>query len=44
MNDEQPYNFGFSPNTLLVVPKNLRAIDPGTFSTYWNIEKWWFKQ
>lgn len=44
LNDEQPYNFGFSPNTLLVVPKNMRGIDPGTFSTYWNIEKWWYKQ
>lgn len=44
LNEEQPYNFGFSPNTLLVVPQNLRAIDPGTFSATWNIEKWWFKQ
>lgn len=44
VNEEQPYNFGFSPNTLLVTPQNLRAIDPGTFSATWNIEKWWFKQ
>lgn len=44
LNEEQPYNFGFSPNTLLVVPANLRAIDPATFGSTWNIEKWWFKQ
>lgn len=44
LNEEQPYMFGFSPNTLLVVPQSLRAIDPGTFSSTWNIEKWWFKQ
>ncbi len=44
LNDEQPYNFGFSPNTLLVAPQNLRGIDPGTFSATWNIEKWWFKK
>lgn len=44
LNEEQPYMFGFSPNTLLVVPQNLRAIDPGTFGSTWNLEKWWFKQ
>ena len=44
LNEEQPYMFGFSPNTLLVTPQNLRAIDPGTFSATWNLEKWWFKQ
>ena len=44
LNDEQPYNFGFSPNTLLVTPQSLRAIDPATFGSTWNIEKWWFKQ
>ncbi|HET8567753.1 MAG TPA: ABC transporter substrate-binding protein [Candidatus Limnocylindria bacterium] len=44
LNEEQPYNFGFSPNALLVVPKNMRAIDPGPFSTTYNIEKWWYKK
>jgi len=44
LNDEQPYNFGFSPNTIAVTPKNLRNFAADTFSTYWNIEKWWVKQ
>jgi peptide/nickel transport system substrate-binding protein len=42
LNEEQPYDFGFSPTTLLVAPKELRGIDPGTFATYGDIEKWWF--
>ena len=41
LNDEQPYAFGFSPTTLLVAPRELRGLDPGTFSTYADIEKWW---
>ncbi len=44
LNEDQPYNFGFSPNTLLATVKNLQGPDPGTFSEYWNIEKWWFKK
>src|SRR5438445_650324 len=44
LNDEQPYNFGFSDNRIAVTPKTMRNFDPGPFSTYWNIEKWWFKQ
>ena len=42
LNEEQPYDFGFSPTTLLVAPKNLRGLDPGTFATYGDIELWWF--
>src|SRR6266851_1043278 len=42
LNEEQPYDFGFSPTTLLVAPKDLRGLDPGTFATYADIEKWWF--
>ena len=42
LNEEQPYDFGFSPTTLLVAPKELRGLDPGTFATYGDIEKWWF--
>jgi peptide/nickel transport system substrate-binding protein len=42
LNEEQPYDFGFSPTTLLVAPKDLRGLDPGTFSSYSDIEKWWF--
>ena len=42
LNDEQPYDFGFAPTTLLVAPRDLRGLDPGTFSSYSDIEKWWF--
>jgi peptide/nickel transport system substrate-binding protein len=42
LNEEQPYEFGFSPTTLLVAARELRGIDPGTFATYADIEKWWF--
>ncbi|TMC34002.1 MAG: hypothetical protein E6J24_07900 [Chloroflexi bacterium] len=41
LNDEQPYDFGFSPTTLLVASRDLRGVDPGTFATYADIEKWW---
>jgi peptide/nickel transport system substrate-binding protein len=41
LNDEQPYDFGFAPTTLLVTPSGLRGLDPGTFATYNDIEKWW---
>lgn len=41
LNDEQPYDFGFAPTTLLVTPHDLRGLDPGTFATYNDIEKWW---
>jgi peptide/nickel transport system substrate-binding protein len=42
LNDEQPYEFGFSQFTLLTVPARLRGPQPGPFAVYWNIEKWWF--
>jgi peptide/nickel transport system substrate-binding protein len=42
LNEEQPYDFGFSPTTLLVAARGLRGLDPGTFATYADIEKWWF--
>ncbi|HZP96928.1 MAG TPA: ABC transporter substrate-binding protein [Candidatus Limnocylindria bacterium] len=41
LNDAQPYDFGFSPTTLLVATRALRGLDPGTFSTYGDIERWW---
>ena len=44
LNDEQPYNFGFSPNALLTTSANMRGADPATFGQIYNIEKWWFKQ
>ncbi len=42
LNEAQPYNFAFSPITLLVAPRALRGLDPGTFGVYSRIEKWWF--
>ena len=42
LNEEQPYDFGFAPTTLLVAPRDLRGLDPGTFAVYTDIEKWWF--
>jgi peptide/nickel transport system substrate-binding protein len=41
LNEEQPYDFGFAPTTLLVAPRDLRGLDPGTFAVYADIEKWW---
>jgi len=41
LNDEQPYDFGFAPTTLLVTSRELQGLDPGTFATYNDIEKWW---
>lgn len=41
LNDEQPYDFGFSPSVLLATTKDLHGFDPGTFGTYVGVEKWW---
>jgi len=41
LNDEQPYDFGFSPLTLLATTKDLHGFAPGTFGTYVDVEKWW---
>jgi peptide/nickel transport system substrate-binding protein len=45
LNEDQPYNFGFSGNTLLVANKHIQGIDPGSFSRFaqWNVNKWWVK-
>ncbi len=44
LNEDQPYDFGFSPKTLLVVPKSMREFDPGSFGTAWNVERWWYRR
>lgn len=46
LNEEQPYNFGFSQNRILVADTRIQGIDPGTYSPAgtWNIEKWWLKR
>lgn len=41
LNDAQPYLFAFSPITLLVAPRALHGLDPGTFGVYAHIERWW---
>ena len=41
LNEEQPYDFGFSPSVLLAATKDLHGFDPGTFGTYVDVEKWW---
>jgi peptide/nickel transport system substrate-binding protein len=46
LNEDQPYNFGYSNNTLLFVNKRLQGLDPGPFrrQSLWNVDKWWVKQ
>lgn len=44
LNEEQPYNFGFSEIALYVTPKNLQSFKPGPFGIRYNIHEWWFKQ
>jgi peptide/nickel transport system substrate-binding protein len=46
LNEDQPYNFGFSQNRILATDKRIRGIDPGSFNpdATWNVEKWWIKQ
>ena len=42
LNEEQPYNFGFSPNAIWVISDKMRGYDPGAFGHRWNIHKWWY--
>ena len=44
LNEEQPYDFGFSPSVLLAATKDLHGFDPGTFGTYVDVEKWWLRR
>ena len=46
LNEDQPYNFGFSQNRILATDKRIQGIVPGSFSpdATWNVEKWWIKQ
>lgn len=43
LSEDQPFNFSFSQNRILVTDRRLRGIEPGTFSpnATWNMEKWW---
>ncbi len=45
LNQDQPYNFGFSANTLLFVNKKFQGVAPGPYpnvqnSYLWNVEQW----
>ena len=44
LHEEQPYNFGFTLQRLIAVPRNLQGPDFGSYAQFHNIEKWWFKQ
>lgn len=48
LSKDQPYNFGFTANTLLFVNKKFQGVAPGPFpnvqnSYHWNVEQWWIK-
>ncbi len=44
LNRDVPYTFLFTDQSLFFADKKLQGFDPGTYSTTWNIEKWWFKK
>ena len=44
LNENQPYNFGYSNNVLAVSQKTLQSFDPGSFSTLYNVHQWWIKK
>ena len=44
LNDNQPYNFGYSNNTLAVSQKSLQNFNPASFSTLYNVHEWWIKK
>ena len=44
LNQDAPYTFLYSQDTLLFASKQLQNMDPSTYSSTWNVEKWWFKK
>ena len=44
LNENQPYNFGYSNNTLAVSQKSLQNFAPAPFQTVYNVEQWWIKK
>lgn len=44
LNENQPYNFGYSNNVLAVSQKTLQNFNPGSFSTLYNVHQWWVKK
>jgi hypothetical protein len=44
LNRDVPYTFLFTRDSLTYADKKLQNFDPNTYSTTWNVEKWWFKK
>jgi peptide/nickel transport system substrate-binding protein len=44
LNENQPYNFGYSNNVLAVAQKSLQNFAPASFSTIYNVHEWWIKK
>jgi len=44
LNENQPYNFGYSNNVLQVSQKSLQNFAPAPFQTVYNVEQWWIKK
>ena len=44
LNENQPYNFGYSNNVLAVSQKTLQNFAPASFSTIYNVHEWWIKK
>ena len=44
LNENQPYNFGYSNNVLAVSQKSLQNFAPAPFQTVYNVEQWWIKK
>ena len=46
LNEEAPYTFLFTQDSLVFANKNLKAFEPKQYSSQsgWNIEKWWLKR
>src|SRR6267142_701511 len=44
LNENQPYNFGYSSNALAVSQKTLQGFEPGSFGITYNIHEWWIKK
>ena len=44
LNNDVPYTFLYSADGLFFADKKVQNVDPNTYSSTWNIEKWWFKK
>lgn len=44
LNENQPYNFGYSHNTLAVSQQTLQNFAPAPYGTTYNVHEWWIKK